>query len=121
MNKIAAAIAFAVVTANAVAQDSLPSGPPPQPDGGWTTEDARTEPHRPGYGFMQATVVRISVLPKNNRFIVTLDNGQRWRQIENKEDVKISIGDLIKLQKSSIGSFMLLTADGIQTRVKRDR
>jgi|KBSMisStaDraftv2_1062788.scaffolds.fasta_scaffold142926_2 hypothetical protein len=121
MKKTAVVIAFAVLTGTAVAQDSLPHGPPAQPDGGWTTEDARTEPHRPSLSYLVATVVRISLVPRNNRFIVTLDNGQRWRQIENKDDVKISIGDQIKLQKSSIGSFMLSTADGIQTRVKRDR
>jgi hypothetical protein len=121
MNKTALVVALAVLTGNAVAQDSLPHGVPQQPDGGWTTEDARTQPRTPVLGYMMATVVRISVRPKTGRFIVTLDNGQRWSQIENKEDVKISIGDDIKLEKSSIGSYMLQTKEGVQTRVRRDR
>lgn len=121
MKKTAFVIALAVLTGIAVAQESSPHGPPPMPDGGWTTEDARTVPRTPVLGYLTATVVRISVRPKNNRFIVTLDNGQRWSQVENKDDVKISIGDLIKLEKSTIGSYMLSTPDGTQTRVKRDR
>lgn len=121
MNKTALVAALAVLSGNAVAQDTLPKGVIPQPDGGWTTEDARTQPRTPVLGYMMATVVRISVLPRTNRFIVTLDNGQRWRQIENKDDVKISIGDDVKLEKSTIGSYMLQTKEGVQTRVKRDR
>ncbi|MBC8025931.1 MAG: hypothetical protein H7Y89_08065 [Steroidobacteraceae bacterium] len=68
-----------------------------------------------------ATVVKLSVRTKTNRFIVTLDNGQRWSQTETKPDVLVGIGDQIKIQKSSLGSYKLTTPQGVETRVTRDR
>jgi hypothetical protein len=104
-----------------LASAQAPGIPQLPPDQGWTTEDARREPRTPVLGFTVATVVRLSVRPKTGRFIVTLDNGQRWSQIENKADVRVSIGDEIKLEKSTLGSYMLTTPLGVQTRVKRSR
>src|SRR5262245_27231850 len=80
--------------------------PPTGPEPGWTREDTRTIPKRPyEIGYMSATVVKLSVRKKTGRFIVTLDNGQRWSQTENKPDVLVSIGDEIKIQKSTLGSY----------------
>ncbi|MBC8026645.1 MAG: hypothetical protein H7Y89_11665 [Steroidobacteraceae bacterium] len=98
----------------------LPQAPPGE--GGWTTEDARRVPRRPIVdSVILATVVKLSVRTKTNRFIVTLDNGQRWSQTETKPDVLVGIGDQIKIQKSSLGSYKLTTPQGIETRVTRDR
>jgi hypothetical protein len=104
-----------------LASAQAPGMPQLPPDQGWTTEDARREPRTPVLGFSVATVVRISVRPKTGRFIVTLDNGQRWSQVESKADVRVSIGDEIKIEKSTLGSYMLTTPLGVQTRVKRSR
>jgi hypothetical protein len=124
MRKTALAIAtagvFAVLAVTASGQDKTRSPWPPPPEQGWTREDARTEPHKPTLGYTMATVVKLSVR-KTGRFIITLDNGQRWSQIENKPDVSVGVGDEIKLQKSSIGSYKLVTAQGVETRVRRDR
>jgi hypothetical protein len=104
-----------------IASAQIP-GPQAPGDPGWTTEDARKIDKRPyDIGYLVATVVKLSVRAKSNRFIVTLDNGQRWSQIENKPDVRVSVGDEIKVEKSTLGSYMLTTSSGIQTRVRRDR
>jgi endoglucanase Acf2 len=114
------ACGFIATSVLAQGQGLPPQAPPGQ--GGWTTEDARRMPNRPfENSFIVATVVKLSVRQKSGRFIVTLDNGQRWSQIQNKPDVSVSIGDEIKIQKSTLGSFMLTTANGTETRVKRDR
>jgi hypothetical protein len=65
-------------------------------------------------------VVQLSVR-SNGRFIVTLDNGTVWSQSQNKRDVRVSVGDNITLRKASLGSYQLVTRDGVYTRVKRDR
>ena len=110
--------AFALIAAAQVQPPVLP----PQGNQGWTTEDARTIPKRPyDIGYESATVVKLSVRKKTGRFIVTLDNGQRWSQIENKPDVQVGIGDEIKIQKTTLGSYTLVTMQGIETRVRRDR
>jgi hypothetical protein len=114
------ACGFIAPSVFAQGQGLPPQAPPGQ--GGWTTEDARRTPNRPfENSYIVATVVKLSIRQKSGRFIVTLDNGQRWSQIQNKPDVSVSIGDEIKIQKSTLGSFMLTTAKGTETRVKRDR
>jgi hypothetical protein len=115
------AIGISLVATPEIASSQAPGIPQLPPDQGWTTEDARREPRTPVLGYTLATVVRLSVRPKTGRFIVTLDNGQKWSQIENKADVRVSIGDEIKLEKSTLGSYMLTTPLGVQTRVKRSR
>ena len=115
-------VAGGLFGALALAQSGPQPGAYPAPGQGWTTEDARRIPHRPHeLGYFAATVTKISVHKKTGRFVVTLDNGQRWTQIENKPDVKVAVGDEIKMQKSTIGSYMLMTQDGVETRVRRDR
>jgi hypothetical protein len=116
-------VACGMLSTSVLAQSLPPQLPQPPPgEGGWTTEDARRMPRRPIVdSIILATVVHLSVRTKTNRFIVTLDNGQRWSQIESKPDVLVGIGDQIKIQKSSLGSYKLTTPQGVETRVKRDR
>jgi hypothetical protein len=98
-----------------------PSGiPQPRTGEGWTREEARKEEHLPSLTVIEATVVQLSVR-SNGRFIVTLDNGTVWSQSQNKPDVRVSVGDNITLKKASLGSYQLVTRDGVSTRVKRDR
>jgi hypothetical protein len=105
----------------AVAQNP-PILPPTGTEQGWTREDTRTISKRPyEIGYLSATVVKLSVRKKTGRFIVTLDNGQRWSQTENKPDVQVGIGDEVKIQKTTLGSYTLVTMKGIETRVQRDR
>lgn len=106
----------------AAAAQTPPLLPPTGTEQGWTKEDTRAIPKRPyDIGYISATVVKLSVRKKTGRFIVTLDNGQRWSQTENKPDVQVGVGDEIKIQKTTLGSYTLVTMNGIETRVRRDR
>jgi hypothetical protein len=106
--------------AAAVLAQGIPS--PAVPGQGWTKDESRRLPTRPTeLGYIVASVLKLSIHKDTGRFIITLDNGQRWSQSENKPDVTLSIGDEIRIQKSSIGSYMLTTSEGIETRVRRDR
>lgn len=114
---------MAALVSIAQAQSSgMPPGPhQPRPGEGWTTEDARKIEVRPRYDRIDATVVKISVRSNNGRFIVTLDNGTRWSQVETKADARVTVGDPITLSKASIGPYELTTKDGVTTKVKRER
>jgi hypothetical protein len=94
--------------------------PQPRTGEGWTREEARKEERLPSLTVIPATVVQLSVR-SNGRFIVTLDNGTIWSQSQNKSDVRIAVGDSVTLKKATLGSYLLVTRDGVSTRVKRDR
>jgi hypothetical protein len=106
--------------AAAVLAQGIPS--PSTPGQGWTKDESRRMPNRPTeLGYIVGSVLKLSVHKDNGRFIITLDNGQRWSQTESKPDVSLAIGEEVRIQKSSIGSYMLTTEKGAETRVRRDR
>jgi hypothetical protein len=118
------AASFVVLAGGLFAAAVLAQGipPPSAPGTGWTKDESRRMPHRPTeLGYIVGSVLKLSLYKDTGRFIITLDNGQRWSQIENKPDVSLSIGDEVRIQKSSIGSYMLTTQKGVETRVRRDR
>jgi hypothetical protein len=94
-----------------------------KPDGGldgWTKDDTRRESPVPHTQVVPATVVKLAVRT-NGWWIVTLDNGQIWSQIENRPTAQVAVGDDIQLRHSRAGNYILTTTKGIETRVKRDR
>jgi hypothetical protein len=56
---------------------------------------------------------------RDGRFTVTLQNGQVWDQIEIQSIAKLATGDLVTIRRASMGSFLLVTPNGVATRVKR--
>lgn len=94
-----------------------------KPDGGldgWTKDDARRESPVPTTQVVPATVVKLSVRT-NGWWIVTLDNGQIWSQVENRPSAQVAVGDDVTLRHSRAGSYVLTTTKGIETRVRRER
>jgi hypothetical protein len=61
-----------------------------------------------------ASVRRIS----DERFVVTLDNGQVWEQLERDRAAEVKVGDRVTVRKAMLGSFVLVTANKIQTKVR---
>jgi hypothetical protein len=105
----------------ALAGENAPPGVlRPRTGEGWTREEARTEERVPSLTVIVATVVQLSVR-SNGRFVVTLDNGTVWSQSRRKPDVRVAVGDNITLKKATLGSYLLVTRDGVSTSVKRDR
>jgi hypothetical protein len=88
--------------------------------GGWTREESRGELPLPGLEVVPATVVKLAVR-SNGWWIVTLDNGQVWSQVENRPTAAVAVGDDVTLRRSRIGAYILTTTKGIETRVRRER
>jgi hypothetical protein len=94
-----------------------------KPDGGltgWTREGMRRESPVPHTQVVPATVIKLAVRT-NGWWMVTLDNGQVWSQIENRPTATVAVGDDVTLRHSRAGSYILTTTEGIETRVRRER
>jgi hypothetical protein len=94
-----------------------------KPDGGlngWTRDEMRRESPVPHIQVVPATVVKLAVRT-NGWWMVTLDNGQVWSQIENRPTATVAVGDDVTLRHSRAGSYVLTTEKGIETRVRRER
>lgn len=56
---------------------------------------------------------------KYGEFVVTLDNGQVWEQIEPMPAATVRIGDSVTVKKALLGSYTLVTAGKVPTKVRR--
>ena len=56
---------------------------------------------------------------KYGEFVVTLDNGQVWEQTEPMPSAIVKVGDAVTIKKALFGSFTLVTAGRIGTKVRR--
>jgi hypothetical protein len=54
----------------------------------------------------------------DERFVVTLDNGQVWEQLERDRAAEVKVGDRVTVRKAMLGSFVLVTASKVQTKVR---
>jgi hypothetical protein len=55
------------------------------------------------------------------RFVVTLDNEQMWAQIELNSRIDVRVGDMVRIRRGALGSYLLSNDAGIATRVRRVR
>jgi len=65
--------------------------------------------------------VAVAAVTKNstNKLIITLDNGQVWRQLDTTTP-RLKAGDTVVIRPKSLGSFMLSKGSGSRSiRVKR--
>lgn len=58
---------------------------------------------------------------RDGRFVVTLDNEQVWLQTETMSRARVAVDDDITIREASLGSFLLVTASEVATRVRRVR
>ncbi len=56
---------------------------------------------------------------KYGEFVVTLDNAQVWAQIEPMPSAVVKVGDTVTIKKALFGSYTLVTAGRIGTKVRR--
>jgi hypothetical protein len=56
---------------------------------------------------------------KYGEFVVTLDNAQVWAQIEPMPSAVVRVGDTVTIKKAMFGSYTLVTAGRIGTKVRR--
>jgi hypothetical protein len=53
----------------------------------------------------------------DGRLVVTLDNGQVWSQLERDNATEVAVGDKVNVRRGSLGSYILTTRSGVQTKV----
>lgn len=65
--------------------------------------------------------VRVATMKKRptGEMLITLENGQVWGQSETYRRARVKAGDTVIIRRAALGSFLLVTEDGIGTRVKR--
>lgn len=69
---------------------------------------------------VSATVTELHHEP-DGRFVVYLDNGQVWRQIETDDWAPPRKGERVRIRRAALGSYMLETAENLATHVTRIR
>jgi hypothetical protein len=56
---------------------------------------------------------------KYGEFVVTLDNAQVWEQNESVPSAIVRVGDTVTIKKAVMGSYTLVTAGRVATKVHR--
>lgn len=64
---------------------------------------------------------RVKTLTKSklDKFVLTLENGQEWRQTDNYT-INIKVGDTVVIEKAALGSF-LLNVEGANRKIRVKR
>lgn len=63
-------------------------------------------------------VVKVARQPAGE-FVLTLDNGQVWTQLQVDLRARVAVGDTVTIRKAALGSYLLVTANRYATRVRR--
>lgn len=63
-----------------------------------------------------SSVVKSTTLDKRKKFLITLENGQQWQQIDQGY-IRIKAGDRCIVKRGAIGSF-LLGVEGITKTIR---
>jgi hypothetical protein len=69
---------------------------------------------------LTARVARVTQGP-NGRVVVHLENDQIWEQSEDGPDLRIRIGDRVKIDRGMLGSYWLAAHSSVAIKVRRTR
>jgi hypothetical protein len=59
--------------------------------------------------------------PLDGRVVLTLDNGQVWRQVSPGDELLLKTGDIVTLSRGALNSYWLDTPSGRRSKVTRIR
>ena len=118
----AAAPATGAVAGTVAAAPAVAAAATPETDFGLTEAAKRArEPEGSGDRLpdsISGTVARVARQPAGE-FVVTLENGQVWTQLQVDARARIAVGDTVTIKKAALGSHLLVTANRYATRVRR--
>lgn len=82
---------------------------------------AQATDHAAGSGAPTRITARVLSVTriKSGQFIVTLDNGQTWRQGEGESYAPLDADETVTIKKAALGSYILITSGGRSIRVRR--
>lgn len=84
-------------------------------------------PKKSAAGLGNAPIDRIEAIIQSVRIapsgaaVITLDNGQIWRQIDQERPFVLKPGKSVKISKASLGSFFLVVGSNQAFRVRREQ
>lgn len=91
-------------------------------DFGFTAEEVRARSERPTATEAPRaleTVVRSLRRTSTGKFVATMENGQVWAQTEIDSRARLKAGSKVRIEHGAFGSYLLVTPDGIGTKVRR--
>lgn len=56
---------------------------------------------------------------REGKKVISLDNGQTWREVNKSGYVALNVGDEVTINRASLGSFMMSVPNGRPLRVRR--
>jgi hypothetical protein len=73
--------------------------------------------------WVESITAQVKSVTRNaeDRLVITLDNGQVWAQSETKPSAVLKPGDLVRIKRAALGSFMLVGPRSVSSRVRRVR
>ena len=75
---------------------------------------------QPELSDLTATVTEVGAKPYG-QLVVTLDNGQVWTEIAAGSKLKVKTGDVVKIERGALGSYLLIAPSGRSSKVSRVR
>jgi hypothetical protein len=88
----------------------------PQPPAAATKDGANEDE----ISSIQARVTELST-DREGKKVVTLDNGQVWRELSKSSFVSLKVGDEVTITRAALGSFRMAVPNGQPLRVRRVR
>jgi hypothetical protein len=85
------------------------------------TPHASNEPDRQELNEINGRVTAMHTTTEDKLFVLTLDNGQVWRQQDLDAHMTIDIGDSVSIARASLGTFRITDKRGHSARFKRVR
>jgi hypothetical protein len=55
----------------------------------------------------------------DGKFVVTLDSGQVWREISPNASIRLKTGDKVRIERGSLGSYLLVAPNKRSSKVTR--
>jgi hypothetical protein len=86
----------------------------PQPPAAAATEESKSD----AVTSITARVTDVSS-DREGKKVVTLDNGQTWRELTKSSFVSLASGDEVTINRAALGSFMMSIPNGRPLRVRR--
>ena len=117
--------AAATATAAATAAAPPPARPiDPEAEFGLTpTQQRKLQPENAPPLPPEALTAKVAAVGRKpyGELVVTLDNKQVWVQIDVDNKARVNPGDTVTIKRGTLGSYLLVSPNGVATRVRRSK
>lgn len=101
--------------------------PAPSPEASFGLQASVPQPpaaarvEKPNQDEVTSITARVTELStdRSGKKLMTLDNGQSWRELSKSSFVSLEVGDEVTITRAALGSFMMSVPNGRHVRVRR--